>query len=42
MEEEESFDADAFRKLAAKGASSTMLTLSDHLPKIITPVAEPE
>ncbi len=42
MEDEEGFDADAFRKLAAKGASSTMLTLSDHLPKIITPVAEPE
>lgn len=42
LEDEEGFDADAFRKLAAKGASSTMLTLSDHLPKIITPVAEPE
>lgn len=42
LESDEDFDPDQFRKLAAKGASSTMLTLSDHLPKIITPVAEPE
>jgi hypothetical protein len=41
-EDDENFDPDQFRRLAAKGASSTMLTLSDHLPKVITPVAEPE
>lgn len=35
-------DPDVFRRVAAKGAASTMLTLSDHLPKIITPIAEPE
>lgn len=40
--DDEDFDPDKFRRLAARGASSTMLTLSDHLPKIITPVAEPE
>ena len=42
IETDEDFDPDKFRRLAAKGASSTMLTLSDHLPKIITPVLEPE
>ena len=42
LEKEEDFDPDKFRILAAKGASSIMLTLSDHLPKIITPVSEPE
>lgn len=40
--EDDEFDPDMFRRLAAKGASSTMLTLSDHLPKIISPVSEPE
>lgn len=33
-------DLDVFRKLAAKGAAATMLTLSDHLPKIIQPIQE--
>jgi hypothetical protein len=42
LSEDDDFDPDKFRRLAAKGASSTMLTLSDHLPKIITPVSEPE
>ena len=42
MDDDEDFDQDRFRRLAAKGASSTMLTLSDHLPKVITPVTEPE
>ena len=34
------FDPDKFRKIAAKGAATTMLTLSDHLPKIIQPVQD--
>jgi len=34
------FDPDEFRKITAKGAASTMLTLSDHLPKIIQPVQD--
>ncbi len=42
MQNDEDFDQDQFRRLAARGASSTMLTLSDHLPKVITPVAEVE
>lgn len=42
MPTDENFDPELFGKLAAKGASSTMLTLVDHLPKIITPVEEPE
>ena len=39
-EGEDGFDPDEFRKIAAKGAASTMLTLSDHLPKIIQPVQD--
>lgn len=42
LKSDEDIDPDVFRRVAAKGAASTMLTLSDHLPKIITPVAEPE
>ena len=42
MPEDDGFDPDLFRKLAAKGAAATMLTLADQLPKIIMPVAEPE
>ena len=42
VSEKDDIDPDAFRRVAAKGAASTMLTLSDHLPKIITPISEPE
>jgi hypothetical protein len=36
----EEFDPDVLRTLAAKGAAATMLTLSDHLPKIIQPAQD--
>jgi hypothetical protein len=39
-ENDDGFDPDVFRKIAASGAASTMLTLADHLPKIIQPVQE--
>ena len=42
LSDQDDIDPDAFRRVAAKGAASTMLTLSDHLPKIITPFSEPE
>jgi hypothetical protein len=37
---EDRFDPDEFRKIAAKGAAATMLTLSDHLPKVIQPIQD--
>lgn len=42
MSDDDDIDPDVFRRVAAKGAASTMLTLSDHLPKIIMPISEPE
>lgn len=38
----EELDPGLIRKLAARGASATMLTIADHLPKIITPVEDVE